>query len=80
MFNLSLHGPASLAVQAGPSPMTPVVPDYGICDRRYGTRLTPLLCGRAADTIVRGGSLVQYTVQDGAPGPRTLPYTALFGE
>ena len=80
MFNVSLYGPASLPVQAGPSPIIPTAPDYGICDRRYGAHLTPLLCSRAADTLIQGDSLVPYTVRSGAPGPRTLPYTAIFGE
>ena len=81
MFNLSLLRPASLALQAGPSPIIPPIPDFGICDRRYGSNLTPLLCGRAADTLTQGDSLVPYTVHSGDPGPQpqTLPYTVLFG-
>lgn len=80
MFNVSLHGPASVPFQAGPLPLIPVAPDYGICDRRYGARLTPLLCGWAAETLSSGDSLVSYTVHGGVPGPQTLPYTAFFGE
>ena len=80
MLNLSLHGPASLPIQAGPLPFIPTAPDYGICDWPYGTRLTPLLCGRAADTLKQGASLVPYTLHGGAPGPQTLPQTAEFGE
>lgn len=80
MFNLSLHGPASFPLQAGPSPMIPTAPDYGICDRRYGARLTPLTCGWAADTLIKGDSLVPYSVHDSAPGPQSLPYTAMFGK
>ena len=80
MFNVSIDGAASLPVQAGPSPLIPTAPDYGICDRRYGAHLTPLLCGWAADTLTIDDSLVPYTVRDGAPGPQTLPYTAIFGK
>ncbi|CAD6565191.1 MAG: hypothetical protein ASARMPRED_006505 [Alectoria sarmentosa] len=79
MFNLSLHESASLPLQAGPSSFIPTAPDYGICDQRYGARLTPLLCGWAADTLMQGDSLVPYTVRGGAPGPQTLPYTTMFG-
>ncbi|KAL9133977.1 MAG: hypothetical protein Q9175_004843 [Cornicularia normoerica] len=78
MFNLSLHGQASLPLQAGPSPVIPTAPDYGICDRRYGAHLTPLLCGCAANTLIQGDSLMRYTVGGGAPGPHILPYTAIF--
>ena len=80
MFNISLHGPGGLLYSAGPSLSTPVAPDYAICDRRYGTRLTPLLCGRAADTLTLGDSPVEYTVHTGGPGPQSLPHTATFGE
>ncbi|KAF6221663.1 hypothetical protein HO133_001631 [Letharia lupina] len=79
MLNLSLHGPVSLPLQVGPSPVIPTAPDYGICDRRYGDHLTPLLCGWAAETLIKGDSLVPYTVRGGVPGPQTLPYTAIFG-
>ena len=79
MSSLSLLRPASLALQAGPSPIIPSIPNFGICDRRYGSHLTPLLCGRAADTLIEGDSLVPYTVHSGDPGPQTLPYTVMFG-
>lgn len=80
MSNVSLHGLASLPVQAGPSPLVPIAPDYGICDQRYGATLTPLICDRAADTLVPNDSVVPYTVDGGGPGPHTLPYTAVFGK
>lgn len=79
MSNISLHSPASFPLQAGPPPLVPTAPDYGICDRRYGSHLTPLLCGWAVDTLTLGDSLVPYTVHGGAPGPQSLPYTAIFG-
>ncbi len=79
MFNLSLLEPASLQYSAGPLPFAPIAPDYGICDRRYGAHLTPLICGWAADTLIQGDSLERYTVRGGVPGPHTLPYTAIFG-
>lgn len=81
MFNATLQGLASQPVQAGPSPVIPTVPDYAICDRRYGSNLTPLLCDRAADTLIQGDSVIPYTVMrgGGTPGPHTLPYTAIFG-
>lgn len=80
MFNTSLYGLASLSVQVGLPPFIPTAPDYGICDRRYGARLTPLTCGWAADTLIKGDSLVPYSVHDSAPGPQSLPYTAMFGK
>ena len=80
MFNLSLNGPVGLPYSAGPTPFVPIAPDFGICDRRYGAHLTPLLCGWAADTLIQGKSLVPYNVHGGVPGPQTLPYTAVFGE
>ena len=80
MFNISLYGPASLPVQPGPSYFVPTAPDYAICDRQYGAHLLPLMCGRAADTLIQGNSFIPYTVRGGAPGPRSLPYTATFGE
>ena len=40
----------------------------------------PLLCYGAADTLMQGDSVVSYTVHGGAPGPHTLPYTAIFGK
>ena len=80
MFNATLQGLATPPAQVGPSPVVPTVPDYGICDRRYGANLTPLLCNWAADTLEQGDSVVPYTVvPGGTPGPRTLPYTAIFG-
>lgn len=80
MFNTSLYGLASLSVQVGLPPFIPTAPDYGICDRRYGAHLMPLMCSRAADTLIQGDSFIPYTVHGGAPGPLTLPYTAMFGE
>ena len=80
MFNVSLHGSVSLPYLVGPPPFAPIAPDYGICDRRYGSHLTPLLCGRAAETLQTGDARVPYTVHGGVPGPQTLPYTAMFGE
>lgn len=80
MLNATLQGLVSLPVQIGPSPIIPTVPDFGICDQRYGSRLTPLLCNWAADTLIQGDSAVSYTVVHGdTPGPHTLPHTAMFG-
>ena len=80
MLSISPHGPLGLVNLTYPSPLVPKLPDYAICDRRYGTRLTPLLCGMAANTLMEGDSPVSYTVHDGIPGPYTLPYTAIFGK
>ena len=80
MFNVSLHGPTGLPYSADPAPFVPIEPDYGICDRRYGSNLTPLLCGWAAKSLIEGDSLLPYAVRSVASGPETLPYTAMFGE
>lgn len=80
MFNVTLQGPTGLPYSAGPAPFIPIEPNYGICDRRYGSNLTPLLCGWAAKTLIEGDSLFPYAVRSFASGPETLPYTAMFGE
>lgn len=80
MFNLSLHEPTGLAFSTGLRPLAPTAPDYGICDRRYGARLTPLLCTWAAETLTEGNSPFPYAVSGGPAGPQALPHTAMFGE
>ena len=78
MMALSLNGTSSF--HYAPPRFAPVEPDYGICDRRYGSRLTPLLCGWAAETLTQGDSPIPYTVSSHARGPQVLPHTAVFGE
>lgn len=80
MMALSLNGTSSFQYASGPPPFDPVAPDYGICDRRYGSRLTPLLCGWATETLTQGDSPTPYTVSGHARGPQVLPHTAVFGE
>ena len=80
MLPLSLNGTSGLQYSSGPPPFAPVAPDYGICDRRYGSHLTPLLCGWAAETLIQGDSLIPYTVGGHTRGPQVLPHTAVFGE
>ena len=80
MLSLSLNGTSSLQYAPGAPPFVPVAPDYGICDRRYGSHLMPLLCGWAVESLTQGDSPVPYTV-GGRPGaPQVLPHTASFGE
>ena len=80
MLALSLNGTSSLQYAPGPPPFVPVAPDYGICDRRYGSHLMPLLCGWAIETLTQGDSSIPYTVGGRARGPHVLPHTAVFGE
>ena len=80
MMALSLNGTSGLQYAPGLPPFVPVAPDYGICDRRYGSHLTPLLCGWAAETLTQGDSAIPYTVSSHARGPQALPHTAVFGE
>ena len=77
---LSLNGTSGFQFAPKPPPFVPVEPDYGICDRRYGSHLTPLLCGWASETLTQGNSPIQYTVGGHARGPQVLPHTAVFGE
>ena len=77
---LLLNGTSSLQFSPGTQPFVPVLPDYGICDRRYGSHLTPLLCGWATETLRQGDSPVPHTVGGRAGNPQDLPHTAVFGE
>ncbi|KAI4273236.1 MAG: hypothetical protein LQ337_004769, partial [Flavoplaca oasis] len=61
-----------------PRPFISPLPDFDICDRRYGMKLDIPRCDVAASRLDVGSASTSYHVSDQA-GPQTLPQSINYG-
>lgn len=70
---------ANCSVLTHPRPFgTPTLPDFDICDRRYGMNLDIPRCDVAASRLDVGSASTAYQISDRA-GPHTLPQSINYG-